>query len=124
MNLTFEIIGEFLQVLGVAIVLVSQAFFIWKARKKYGSLGTAFLEIQAMRFYMDDEDVKKTVEDKQKLKEALKKFPHAELLYDNFKYSLIGLIITLVGLVIAMFEGSILLSLDFLSKMYSLRWSL
>lgn len=104
MTITYEIIGELLQALGVAIVLVSQAFFVWKTRKKYESLGTAFLEIQAMRFYMNDEDVKKTVKDKQKLKEAFEKFPHAKLLYDDFKYSVIGLIITLVGLIIEMFE--------------------
>lgn len=109
MNITYEIIGEFVQILGIAIVLITQAFFIWKARKKYGSLGTAFLEIQAMRFYMNDEDVKKTVKDKKKLKEALKKFPHAGLLYHDFKYSVIGLIITLMGLIIAMFEGSIII---------------
>jgi len=107
MNIAYEIIGEFIQALGIAIVLVSQAFFVWKARKKYGSLGTAFLEIQAMRWYMNPEDVEKTSKDKQKLKEALKGFPHAELLYHDFKYSVIGLIITLVGLIIAMFEGSI-----------------
>lgn len=109
MTITYEIIGELLQAFGVAIVLVTQAFFVWKARKKYGNLGTTFLEIQAMRVYMNDEDVKETVKDKQKLKEALKKFPHAKLLYDNFRYSVIGLIITLVGLIISMFEGSIII---------------
>lgn len=107
MNIPYEIIGEVLQIIGVVVVLVSQIFFILRVRKKYGRLGTAFLEIQATRQYMNDEKVKKTAKDKQKLKEALKLFPHAELLYDNFKYSLIGLIITLVGLIIALFEGSI-----------------
>lgn len=107
MDIAYEIIGEFIQTLGIVIVLISQAFFVWKARKKYGSLGMAFLEIQAMRWYMNPEDAEKTSKDKQKLKEALKNFPHAELLYDNFRYSVIGLIITLIGLIIAMFEGSI-----------------
>lgn len=103
MAVTYETIGEFLQAVGVAIVLVSQAFFLWKAYKKYGSLGTAFLEIQAARCYMNDEDVEKTVKDKQKLKEALQNFPHASWLYDDFRYSVVGLILTLVGLIIARF---------------------
>ena len=101
MNITYEIIGQLLQVLGLVIVLGSQAFFAWRAHKEYGSLGTAFLEIQAMRSYMNEEQVKETVKDKQKLQEALEKFPHAKLLYDDFKYSVIGLVITLVGLVIS-----------------------
>ena len=104
MNIAYEIIGEFIQALGIAIVLVSQAFFVWKARKEYGSLGTAFLEIQATKFYMNKEEVKETVKDKQKLKEAFQKFPHAELLYNDFKYSVIGLVITLIGLIIAMLD--------------------
>jgi len=50
---------------------------------------------------MNVEKVKETVKDKQKLKEAFKKFPHANLLYDNFKYSVVGLIVTLAGLIIS-----------------------
>jgi hypothetical protein len=107
MNITYEIIGELLQALGVVVILVGQAFFVSKARKQYGRLGTAFLEIQATRVYMNDDDVKETVKDKQKLKEAFEKYPHAELLYDDFRYSVFGLIITLAGLIIAMLEGSI-----------------
>ena len=112
MHITYEIIGTFLQILGVVVILASQAVFVWKTRKKYGSLGTAFLEIQAMRCYMNDEQVKETVKDKQKLKEALEKFPHAKLLYDDFKYSVIGLVITLVGLIVEMVEGSIVIQLQ------------
>jgi hypothetical protein len=109
MHITYEIIGTLLQALGVVMVLGSQAFFVRRARKKHGSLGTAFLEIQAMRVYMNPEKVKETVRNKQKLKEAFEKFPHAKLLYDDFKYTVIGLVITLVGLIIEMFEGSIVI---------------
>jgi len=42
--MTYELIGELLQAFGVLVILSSQAFFVWKARKKPGSLGTAFLE--------------------------------------------------------------------------------
>lgn len=109
MEITYELIGEIFQATGVLIILITQAFFVRKARKKYGSIGTAFLEIQAARL-ISDEYVKKTAKDKQKLKEALKLFPHAKLLYDDFKYSLIGLIITLAGLIISMFDGSMVLT--------------
>lgn len=109
MSITYDLIGTLLQALGVVVVLGSQAVFIWKTRKKYGSLGTAFLEIQAMRCYMNDEQVKETVKNKRKLKEALEKFPHAKLLYDDFKYTVFGLVITLAGLIIEMFEGSIVI---------------
>jgi hypothetical protein len=100
--MTYEIIGQLVQALGIGIVLASQGVFVYYARKKYGSLGTAFLEIQAMRVYMNDDEVKETAKDKQKLKKALKKFPHAKLLYDDFRYSIIGLITTLVGLIVSM----------------------
>jgi len=97
--LVLGLIGLILEALGIVIVLGSQVIFILKARKKYGSLGTAFLEIQATRIYMDDEKVQETVKDKQKLKKAFGKFPHAELLYDNFKYSVVGLEVSFLGLV-------------------------
>ena len=92
------LIGLVLETLGIAIILGSQVVFIWKAHRKYGSLGTAFLEIQATRIYMNREKVEETVRHKHKLKEALEKFPHAKLLYDNFKYSVVGLIVGILGL--------------------------
>ena len=110
MEITCELIGIILQTLGVGIVLGSQVVFVWKARKRYGNLGTAFLEIQSTRVYMNNEKVKETVKDKQKLKEALEKFPHAKLLYDDFKITVIGLVVTIVGLILSMFEGSIVIS--------------
>ena len=47
---------------------------------------------------MDKEKVEESVKDKQKLKEAFEKFPHARLLYDDFKSSVIGLIVSFLGL--------------------------
>jgi len=91
-------IGLVLEAFGIAIILGTQAVFVLKARKKYGSIGTAFLMITAMRWGMNKEKVEETVKDKQKLKEALKKFPHAEWLYEDFKYSVIGLTVGLLGL--------------------------
>jgi len=64
MNIPYEIIGMLLQALGVIIVLGSQVLFVWGARKKHKSLGTAFLEIQAAKFYMNKEQVKETSRDK------------------------------------------------------------
>ncbi len=77
MHITYETIGMLLQILGVVMVLVSQAFFAQRARKKHRRLPIAFLEIQAMRWGMTKEQIEETAKDKQKLKEAFNKFPLA-----------------------------------------------
>jgi len=102
MNITYQIIGQSIQVIGIVIVLGSQALFVWRVRKKYGSLKTAFLEIQLPAKVYDPKEIKETARDKQKLKRAFEEHPHAHMLYENFKWTVFGLIFTLVGLIVSM----------------------
>lgn len=95
-----EVFGLVLETLGIIIILGTQAIFFWRVREKYGSLGTAFLDIEATRIAMDEDKLEETARDKQKLKEAFKRHPHAKLLYENFKYSVFGLIVGVVGLIL------------------------
>lgn len=109
MNITYEIIGQLIQALGVFVVLGSQVLFVWRVRKKYGSLRTAFLEIQLPAKVYDEKEIKETARDKQKLKKAFEEHPHAHLLYQNFKWTVFGLIFTLAGLIVSMIEGNLII---------------
>ena len=103
MCLTFDLIGEILQVIGVVVVLGSQLVFVVKARRKYKNLQTAFLDITAARYCFTDEEFKELSKNKEKLRQAFGEFPHAKILYEDFIVSIFGLIITLAGLIIALF---------------------
>jgi len=94
----FGIIGQFLQVLGVSVVLISQVIFYSRARRKYGSLEKAFLDMAFARFGAEDETLKES--NKEKTKRLLEKFPLAQLLWNDFRASVIGLTLTMIGLII------------------------
>lgn len=106
MNITYEIVGEVLQIIGVAIVLCSQARFWFRARGKCGSLEKAFFEMISVVRVRDDRKITEVSEE-----ELEEKFPEwwtlAEYLSEDIKTTAIGLVVTLIGLVIALFEGSI-----------------
>jgi hypothetical protein len=87
------------QILGVLIVLISQARFVYKSRKESGSLKKAFFEMVSV--VRVRENVKETPEE-----ELKKTYPEwwalADYLSENIRDTAIGLMFTLVGLV---FEG-------------------
>jgi hypothetical protein len=64
MCLTFQLVGQLVQITGVIIVWVSQLVFVWKAHKKYGSLGVAFLVISAPQISMEIDEIKETAKNK------------------------------------------------------------
>lgn len=82
-----------LQLVGVLILLVSNALF-YRNSRKYGGLKKAFVEYAATRFAMTDEELEKADPD-----EVLKTFPLAGVLYRNYRNSIIGVSITLIGVV-------------------------
>lgn len=106
MNITFEAFGEILQIIGVAVVLCSQARFWLRAREKCGSLEKAFFEMISTTRVRDDRKVTERSE-----KELEKKFPEwwalSTYLSEDIRTTIVGLVVTLIGLVIALFEGSI-----------------
>ena len=57
METTFEIVGLVFQILGVLIVLFSQIWFAYRARKKCGGLEKAFLAMVAIVRVIGDEVV-------------------------------------------------------------------
>lgn len=116
MNITYEIIGEVLQIFGVAIVLLSQVLFGYKAWRKCGSMKKTFFAMISVARLKGEELLTKEKDDYEKLKkqsdEYLKKtFPEwytlADYLSKDIWITAIGLVVTLIGLIIALFEGSI-----------------
>lgn len=103
MEITLEALGLFLQILGVIIILISQAVFVIRAYKKFGSLKKAFVNLSIPRVGIDDEDFEKIPNEE--LKKALRILPLAGLLYDDFRSSIFGLILTLIGLILSIFKG-------------------
>jgi len=96
-----ELIGLLFQTVGIFIVLASQVIFCFGARKEYGSVKKAFLSISFPRVAMSEEQLRRL--SRAELDEALKKFPLAELLYDDLRFSVIGLVFTLIGTIIPLF---------------------
>ncbi len=101
MSMSFEQVGLTLQVLGVLLVLLSQAVFAIRARKKYGSLKKAFFEMVSHIRIRDERPVRERSEEDLK-----KKFPEwwafVEFLTEDIWITAIGLLITLLGLLIEM----------------------
>lgn len=92
----FGLIGLILQILGIVIVLVSQALLVYRSHKKWGSLKKTFINWNIARLGMKDEELRRMSQ--VELRELIKKFPLADFLYDDFIVSVFGLIITLFGL--------------------------
>jgi len=91
-----QIAGWIVQLVGIIIVLGNQASFYLKTKKNNGSVVKAFYEISAMRWGMNDKELEKASDEK--IKET---FPLTKWLYSNYRNSIIGAILTLVGVIIS-----------------------
>lgn len=101
--MSLESIGLVLQAMGVVIILISQAVFLFRVRRKWGSLKKAFLDLTSPRFAIDDEKLAEMP--KTKLREAFKVFPLAKFLYDDFIISVVGLLCTLLGILLPLLKS-------------------
>ena len=104
-NWLIQNIDIFLQTLGVVIVLLSQVHFIWKGYRKWGSLKKFLLDLTCPRLGHGKEKLKKL--SKEELNKEFRKFYLANWLYDDIIYSMIGLALTFLGLLISLIKGSI-----------------
>ena len=96
-----ELIGQvaktvplILQVFGVLILLYYNALFLRRSRKEYGGLKKSFVDIAAARASMSDEELRKADADV-----ALRTFPLAQFLYRTYRNSMVGVAITLIGVI-------------------------
>jgi hypothetical protein len=96
-----KLIGLVLQIVGIAIVLISQAIFILRAWKRYSSLKKAFLSLSFPIVGMEEEEIERL--SKTELEEIFKEAQLAMFLYDDFKISVIGLVFTLIGTIVFLF---------------------
>ena len=96
-TITSNQIALVIQIIGVAVVLIPQIHFLWSLKKKYKTLKKGCLEVAAMRWYLGGEIVNMTNEEIDKL---FPKFPLAQYIHSDLRISLVGLVITLAGLVI------------------------
>ena len=89
-------VAAILQLAGVLVLLLSNTLFCLRYRK-HGSMKKGFVGLAFMRFAMTDEELEKTDAAK-----ALDMYPLAKLLYENWRDSMIGVFITLAGVVISL----------------------
>jgi len=94
-TITSNQIALVIQIIGVAVVLIPQIHFLWSLRKKYKSLKRGCLAVTATR---ETHDPNKLTDEE--VHEVFPKLPLAEWIYSDLKISLIGLGITLAGLVL------------------------
>ena len=92
-------IGAVLQVSGTLFMFGSHAWFYWRAKKRFGSLKKAFYDHSAPRWGMSEEEFEKA-----EPKEVFVKFPLARLLYNNYRNSFVGAALTLVGVIISLWN--------------------
>jgi hypothetical protein len=92
------------QILGIIVVIVSQIVFVYKAKKKYGSVKKAFLSLNIFPEVIvtdgtePSEEIKNMKKDE--VENKIKKFPLAKMLLDDFKISFVGVILTLIGIIV------------------------
>ena len=91
-----ERLGLVLQISGLLMILGSQIWFLYRARRKYGSLRRAFL---ALTFPREGVQYRAALADKSETKKTLQYFPLAKFLYEDLLISVIGVAIALVGTV-------------------------
>jgi len=96
LEITFEKIGLYLQILGIIVILIPQIHFFGKLWKKWKNLKKGCLDVAATRWGISDEELAEMT--KEEINDKFKKFPLAGWLYDDIKISLFGLSITLFGL--------------------------
>lgn len=89
-------IGLFFEILGVVVILYGQINFFIAARKEYGSVKKALIHMSGARVGSDVERLKEMSE--VEANKLFKKFPLAELIRDDIQISVLGLILTLIGL--------------------------
>jgi len=89
------ILSRILQLIGLLIVVGSNLRFFCKAHKEYGSLKKAFVAMTRIQVAMNDEELQKADAD-----EVIKKFYIANLLYTNYRDSMIGVLFTLAGVIL------------------------
>lgn len=95
-----ERLGLVLQISGLLIIVGSQFWLWYRARKKWGSarpLKKLFLDFVCPRAGYSDEKLIKMSEDE--ADKNIKKFPFAEFLYDDLVISVIGVALALIGTV-------------------------
>jgi len=95
MIISFEQVGLFLQIIGVLIVLLSQAWFGYRAWRKFRGLRRMFIEwIHPARIGetegKSDEYLKKTFPEE---------WAFASYLREDIWFTAIGLVVTLIGLI-------------------------
>lgn len=89
------------QIVGVTVIVIAQVVFYFRGRNEYGSIKPmmkAFIDLSCPQIGIEKERLKKL--GKAKTEEKLRLRPLAQFLYDDFKVSLFGLILTLAGLII------------------------
>ena len=90
------ILSWILQLIGLLIVLGSNLRFCYKARTgKFHSVKKEFVAKTAIQVAMDEEKLLKADAD-----EAIRTFHIANLLYTNYRDSVIGISFTLVGVIL------------------------
>ena len=89
--------GLFLQLVGVIIILAAQAVFIFRARRRYRRVKGAFLDMVLSRVGPDKEVWNMT---EAEVNDSIKLHPLAGFLWDDFWVSLLGLVLTFLGLVV------------------------
>jgi len=98
-ELIFEIvlaISWILQLLGVLIILSSNVWFFYKARTgKYHSVKKEFVAKTVMQVFPDDKELAEA-----DANELLRVFILPNLLYKNYRDSMIGVIFTTVGVIL------------------------
>ena len=98
------LIGLFLEIMGLVIVLFSQALFLYRSKKKWGSLPKAFLDLTALRLGYDDKKLQRL--SPTEAREALRKlFPFAEFLYQDFRVTVLGLAVSIFGLLLQLVDA-------------------
>ncbi len=92
----FQFFGLIIETAGVFVIFAAQFIFFINAKEKYGSIKRAFLTIgSSTQISPGPEEIYK-MSGKQ-VDENLKKFLHATLFYNDFKWSIIGLFVSLLG---------------------------
>jgi hypothetical protein len=92
-----KLVGYIFQLIGVSVLLTSNALFYFQAKKQgYGSVKKAFVNHVGAQFAYSHEELQKADAD-----EAIQKFPLAGLLFRNYRNNVIGVIVTMLGVVIS-----------------------
>ncbi len=95
-----EFFGLSLQIFGLLVILGSQFWLWYRARKEWGSvrpLKKLLIRFAGAKSSYGKEEVSKMSEDE--ADEGIKKFPFAVFLYEDLIISVVGVLLALVGTV-------------------------